>query len=192
MNPPVSGGQLKGSVGAVSDYDPTTKRILLDDGSSLWAYDFTANRYTLLNDSSAVIDYHMTGRVDPKRELFVVVGSGGNVGGGVQVFNIAAGSTYAEQNWTSQVTGCSALVQAIYPGLAYDPVQDRMVGWAGGDTVYILDLDTKSCQTKAFGGGPGAQNANGTMGRFRYFPSLNVFAVVNDWMKNAFTLRLSP
>jgi hypothetical protein len=192
MNPPVSGGQLKGTVGAVSDYDPTTKRVLLDDGSSLWAYDLDANRYTLLNDSNAAIDYHMTGRVDPKRELFVVIGGGGNAGGGVQVFALGTGSAYAEQNWTSQVTGCDGLVQAIYPGLAYDAAQDRMVGWAGGDTVYILDLDTKSCQTKTFGGGPGPQNTNGTMGRFRYFPSLNVFAVVNDWMKNAFTLRLSP
>jgi hypothetical protein len=72
------------------------------------------------------------------------------------------------------------------------PTVARMVGWAGGDTVYIFDLDTKSCQTKTFGGGPGAQNANGTMGRFRYLPSLNVFAAVNDWMKNALTLRLSP
>jgi hypothetical protein len=67
-----------------------------------------------------------------------------------------------------------------------------MIGWAGGDTIYVLDLDTKACTAVTHGGGPGAQNANGTMGRFRYFPSLNVFAVICDWKRNAFTLRLSP
>ena len=67
-----------------------------------------------------------------------------------------------------------------------------MVGWAGGDAIYLLDLDAKACTIATYGGGPGAQNANGTMGRFRYFSSLNVFAVVNDWKQNAFTLRLSP
>jgi hypothetical protein len=193
MAPALSGGQLRGTVGAVSDYDPNTKRVILNDDSSLWAYDFDSNRYTLLNDSKAAIDYHMTGRVDPKRNLFVVIGGAGSAGGGMRVFDIGTASAgAAEQDWTAQVTGCDGLIQAVYPGLAYDPAQDRMVGWAGGDTVYTLDLDAKSCQTKTFASGPGAQNANGTMGRFRYFASLNVFAVVNDWKQNAFALRLSP
>lgn len=64
-----------------------------------------------------------------------------------------------------------------------------MVGWAGGDDVYIFDPDAKAC-TKQTYGGPGPQNGNGTMGRFRYFPSLDVFAVVNGWQENGFTLRL--
>jgi hypothetical protein len=190
MNPSLSGGQLRGTVGAVSDYDPNTKRVIVDDNASLWAYDFGTNRYTLLNDSNAAIDYHMTARVDPKRKLFVVVGGGGSAAGGVRVFDIGQASTYAEQNWTAQVTGCDGLVQAGYPGLAYDPVRDKMVGWAGGTAVYLFDLDKKSCTTVTVAGGPGAQNSNGTMGRFRYFASLDVFAVVNDWKANAFTLRL--
>ena len=32
---------------------------------------------------------------------------------------------------------------------------------------------------------------NGTFGRFRYFPDLDVFAIVNDPQANAYTLRLS-
>jgi hypothetical protein len=191
MSPPLSGGQLRGAVGAVSDYDPNTKWVIVDDSASLWAYDFDANRYTLLNDSNAAIDYHMTGRVDPKRKLFIVIGSAGSSGGGVRVFDLGPGSSYAMQDWTAQVTGCDALIHAIYPGLAYDPVQDRIVGWAGGDSVYLFDPGSKSCTTVTYAGGPGAQNANGTMGRFRYFSSLRVFAVVNDWKQNAFTLRLT-
>jgi hypothetical protein len=192
MNPTLSSGQLHGAVGAVSDYDSNTKRVLLDDGASLWGYDVDANHYTLLNDSNAAIDYHMTARVDPKRKLLLIVGSAGSAGGGVRVFDIAPASAYTMQDWTAQVTGCDPLIHAIYPGLAYDPVQDRMIGWAGGDTVYLFNADTKSCTTATYAGGPGAQNSNGTMGRFRYFEALRVFAVLSDWKQNGFTLRLTP
>jgi hypothetical protein len=133
----------------------------------------------------------MTGRVDPKRKLFVIAGGGDAEGGGLRVFDIAAGSAYAQQDWTHDVQGCDALLAATSPGLAYDPVQDRMIGWAGGDSVITLDLDTKRCTTTAYPDGPGGQNENGTFGRFRYFPKLGVFAVVNDYRRNAFTLRLT-
>jgi hypothetical protein len=183
-------GKPKGGVGVVADYDPNSKRVIMSELSSVWAYDIDANTYTVLNDQNASLDYHMTGRVDPKRKLFIVMGSSGSQGGGVIVFDIAPGSTGTRQKWT--VTGCDELAAAIYPGLAYDPVQDKMVGWPGGDSVYLFDADAKSCTKVTYPGGPGAQNSNGTNGRFRYFPSLKVFAVVNDWQKNAFALRLSP
>jgi hypothetical protein len=109
----------------------------------------------------------------------------------MQVFDIAAGSNHAQQDWTSQVQGCDGLLAASSPGLAYDPVQDRLVGWAGGDDVYLLDLDQKRCTTVRHNAGPGAQVENGTFGRFRYITALNVFALVNDPNKNAYVLRLT-
>jgi len=39
-------------------------------------------------------------------------------------------------------------------------------------------------------GGPGAQSANGTFNRWRYFPALGVFALVNAWQQDAFVLRM--
>jgi len=192
VSPQVSGGTLRGGVGVVADYDPTSKQVIMSELLNVWSYDIDTNRYTLLNDQGASLDYHMTGRVDPKRKLFFVMGASGSPGGGLVVFDIASGSTHARQSWTSQVAGCEALLSAIYPGLAYDPVQDKLVGWPGGDSVYLFDPDAKSCTKVTYPGGPGPQNANGTNGRFRYFPGLNVFALVNDWKQNAFTLRLTP
>lgn len=132
----------KAGFGLVADYDAAGKRVILNDGYNLWSYDPAANLYTLLNDSNATnahIDYHMTGRVDPKRKLFIVVGGGAAADGGMKVFDIGEGSDYAQQNWTRQVEGCAALLAAESPGFAYDDSQDRFVGWAGGDDVFIFD-----------------------------------------------------
>lgn len=184
----------KAAYGVIADYDPNTKRVIVNDTYSLWSYDAAQNVYSVLNDSTktnAHIDYHMTGRVDPKRKLFVAVGGKGQQGGGLQVFDLDASSDHAQQDWTSQVTGCDDLLRANSPGLAYDPVQDRMIGWAGGDAVVTLDLDQKRCTTRSFPGGPGPQNDNGTFGRFRYFAALEVFALVNAHDRNAYTLRLT-
>jgi len=72
----------------------------VNDTYNLWSYDLATNHYTLLNDSNATnahIDYHMTGRVDPKRKLFVIVGGDAMSGGGMQVFDLTGG-THAQQN----------------------------------------------------------------------------------------------
>ena len=176
----------QGVPGIVSDYDPGSKLVILSDLASLFSYDVGADRYAVLS-SNATMDYHLTGRIDPKRQLFIVIGNGS-----LLVFDLGAGKNHDKQDWSSQITGCTGLISKIYPGFAYDPDRDKMVGWAGGDTAYIFDVDRKSCEALTFAGGPGKQNDNGTMGRFRYFPALKVFAVVNFWNQNAYTLRLAP
>jgi hypothetical protein len=176
----------QGVPGVVSDYDPSSKLVVMSDLASLFSYDVAADRYTKLS-SNAIMDYHLTGRIDPKRQLFIVIGNGS-----LLVFDLGAGKNHDKQDWTSSVTGCGSMISEVYPGFAYDPDQDRMVGWAGGDTAYVFDVDAKRCEARTFAGGPGKQNENGTMGRFRYFPALKVFAVVNFIDENAYTLRLSP
>jgi hypothetical protein len=95
-------------------------------------------------------------------------------------------------NWDSQTVGCGAIQNSSYPGVAYDSAQKRIVAWAGGDSVYIFDPMSKVCRAEAFPDGPGNQQGNGTLGRFRYFPSLGIFALVNDWKQDAYILRLAP
>ncbi len=181
---PTVGGPIGGCDGCVAAYDPNTHQVLVENNSALWSYDYSKNTYSRLNENASQ-DNHLTGVIDPTRQLFLEFGAGQ-----LKVFNIAPRSKYAIQAWDSQVKGCDALVHAAYPGLAYDPVMDRVVGWAGGDSVYLFDLGKKSCTQVTYPNGPGPQQGNGTHGRFRYFPGLDVFALVNDWKQNAFLLKL--
>jgi hypothetical protein len=176
-----------GGVGlAVVAYDPNTNLVFVEDISNLYSYDLSTNTYNLLGPVSGV-DYHQSGVIDPTRKLLFLIGGPGQI----WTINIAPGSNYALQNWSSQVTGCTALTNAAYPGLAFDSKQGVVVGWAGGNTAYQFNPDTKTCTPVTFAGGPGAQQPNGTNGRFAYFPALNLFLVVNDWQQNAYTLRLT-
>jgi hypothetical protein len=190
-----SPGNLGGGTGFgdTADYDPNTQLVFATDPTGLFSYNRTSNTWASLSKYSH--DYHMTAVVDPGRKLFILFGgtAAGDDGGpgGIQVVNIASGSSYSFQDWNAQVSGCSALQNANYPGLAYDSVQKLIVGWTGGNTVYLFNPDTMTCTSQTYTGGPAAAQANGTFGRFRYFPALNVFAVVNDWQQNGYTLRLT-
>jgi hypothetical protein len=182
---PASGPNPGPRPGVAADYDPNSQRVYLHDTGAFFSWDPETNLYEQLSEDT--IDYHLTGVVDPERELFVMFG-----GDQVRVFDLGAGSDYAMQVWDDQVSGCEGIRDTVYPGLAYDPVQDRIVGWAGGDTAYVFDVDAMSCTAVTHPGGPGPQPDAGTHGRFRYFAEYDVFAVVNDWQQNAYTLRLRP
>jgi uncharacterized protein YceK len=179
---PTTGGPPANAFGVVSDYDPNTQSVYLHDGQTFWKYQFETNQYTSLDSTSSISIYN-AGVIDPKRQLFFIIGSG------LQVISIAAGSNYTMQDWTSQVSGCGSLLSTDYPGLAYDPTQDRIVGWTGGATIYTFNPDTKTCSSVSPPGGPGAAQPNGTHGRFRYFPGINAFAVVNDAGENAYIFK---
>ena len=188
--PRKQGGPPSGSPGVMADFDAASNRVLLhDSGGAFWSFDPATNAYLRLRDNITV-DYHMTGRIDPKRQVFVMMG-----GGQLRAISIAPGSSYDLMNWDNATTGCDVLRMAPSPGLTYDPAQDRLVGWAGGDDVYLFDADAKACTKASFPGGPGPKGPatnQGTFGRFRYFPKLGVFVVVSDWQSNAYSLRMVP
>jgi len=194
MNP--KGTIPQGGPGQVADYDPNTRLVFLHDYvSGLYAYSYDTNAWKKIAADPYGIDYHMNGVIDPKRKEFILIGAAGSHNGGVQVFSLKSGN---RQNWT--VRDCAGLLNSESPGLAYDPVQDRIVGWPSfGNTLYLLDPGTRSCTSQTFRGGPPDSHQNGrpsstrgTFGRFRYFPAKGVFAVVNDFDIDAHLLRLTP
>lgn len=181
MNP---SGQLPlGTVGVRTAYDPNTQKVFVHDNDSLYAYTFSSNSFARWGGEHDARDYHLTSVVDPVRKLFVSVG-----GGQASIFNIGAGPAESQPLNT---TGGDAIVSAGYPGLVYDPLSDRIVGWNGGDTVYSLNMDTKVWTATTYSGGPGAPTSTGTFNRWNYSPASGVFVLVNKMDQNGFTLRLT-
>lgn len=185
-NQPAPAANFQG-FGDVMVYDPGRQVAFLTDNSSLFTYTYGTNTYTRMGGYSQ--DFHLNGVIDPVRKIFVTFGNGE-----AHKINIAAGSTFTgptdgEKDLTA--TGCGLMKSAPYPGLAYDPIQNLIVGWAGGNSVFLYNPDTDSCSTVTFANGPATQAGNGTHGRFRYDPVNNAFYVVNDWQQNFFQLVLT-
>ncbi len=184
MNPAGANPTPNGGL-AASDYDPNTKNVFIHTESwgEFASYNYDTNTMKVLARNE-IINYYVTAVVDPKRQKFFMFGQG-------QAFSIdISGNDTAYSLKTLAASGCG-FISPSAPGAAYDPVQDRIVGWQGGNTVYVYNPDTDSCTTVTYPNGPGAQQSLGTYGRFRYFPGLGVFALVNDASQNAYTLRLT-
>jgi hypothetical protein len=173
--------------GAAADFDPSTGLVFMTDARAFFSYDPLSNTYKRLNSYYGV-DYHLNGVIDRDRRQFLLMGGTGQLWS----IDLGPGSKYELKDLSHAQHGCDALIHASYPGLAYDTVQKAVVGWAGGDTAYLFRSETATCTPVTYPGGPGAAQPNGTNGRFRYFPALGIFALVNDWKQSAYTLRLSP
>jgi chitodextrinase len=186
MDPTTNIGATSGQTGFgdSADYNSSTGLVYLHDTYSVFSYNYSTNTYNRLGTLNPN-DYHQSGVVDPGRQFYFIVGDG--IG---MKMDINPSHSFATSNLS--MSGCGAMLSTNYPGLAYDTVQKLIVGWAGGDTVYLYNPDTDSCTSQTYSGGPGAAQNNGTFGRFRYFPSLGVFAVVNGWQENGYSLRLTP
>ena len=169
------------SFGTMAAYDPATKNVYVKDQGNFYAYSAETNKYTKLNTSEVYVDYHLSAAIDSKRRKFVMIGEG------VQVIDLATNkmSTMATSNAPGFVTSQQS------PGIAYDPVADRIVAWHGGGNVYALNMDSGVWSQVANNAGPTAAAPQwGTFGRWGYVPQYGVFALINDIDQNAWVFKL--
>lgn len=171
--------------GAVASYDPVTQLVFLQDRRQLFSFNSATNTYTALSGDNCcdIRNYSQTSVIDPKRRMMVIIGQGD-----AYIYDISGTGSYQQQNLVT--TGGAAIVNQDYPGLAYDPVTDRIVAWIGGNIVYSLNLDTRAWTSVTYAGGPSAM-PNGTFKRWTYSAASGVFVVLNSVDTNASTFRLS-
>lgn len=215
---PLPGSDGGFTYGNVADYDPNSGLVFLSDSAAIYSYNYQTNRYALVSPAEFfVTSIYLSGAVDPTRKLFVLVGNcpGGTCGPGDGVFvaDISNPASTTQQNWTAGTMANPACAEFLSggvnpigagnPGITFDSVANDFVAWPNqGNSVYTLTPDPTNqrliCQKMTFDGGPpNSSHANelpnttyGTYGRFRYFPGLDVFVLVNDWNIPAYILRL--
>jgi hypothetical protein len=175
------------SFGRAIAYDPNNKLIYARDDFDLYSYNPANNAWTKRSSSSAGMTDYKTGIIDPIRKRYYLHT---NSSGATLYWYDISSPTASVALQSGQTLGCSGLIGDYRAGWAFDPTQNKIVGWNGGNTVYILNPDTLTCTTASYSGGP-ATVPNGTFGRFRYVPSLNIFVVCNSVDANCYTLRLT-
>lgn len=101
---------------------------------------------------------------------------------------------YYDQNnsyaYTSIASSCGVLTQ-ILPGVSWDSVSGKIVGWTGGNTVHLLDPVTNTCTSQTFSGGPGYPFNYETSGKFQCVSSAGGCFAATTTDKNWFFLRLA-
>ena len=156
-------------------YDPGSKRLYFgSEHKGLFAYDYEKNAWSKLDDSP--VDGQGFA-VDTKRKLLVGVGRGR-----ITVYDIGKG------NFKQQVIKAEGADDIVKAGNAagwdYDPVADRLVGWASWvpGKVYGLNMETKTWEAREAAGGPKLSGSakNGVFGRWRYVAGVDAFVAVAD------------
>lgn len=182
-----------------SDTDPASGLVYsyIADADILTSYNPATNTMTaLLTGAFHGTNYRANGIFDPGRNIFLLAGQGT-----LAWFDLNTSPPTFHNPATAicvSPDSYKSAQDANSPGLAYDPTLDRIIGWAGGSTVYVIDTRQATAVTPtiacnaltSYPNGPQAEQINGTFGRFRYFPSSDIFVLLNDWAQNAFALRL--
>jgi parallel beta-helix repeat protein len=172
--------------GLMASYDPTSGKVFYHNNFDLLSYTPGTDAYVKLTSNGTGFgrpDW-MTSVIDPTRNRFYLMGGGQ----GALYYDLTA--PYARHNINQ--TGGTTIINSNGPGLAYDSAIDRIVGWTGGDDVFLYDANSNSWTKQTFPNGPGAAIVQGTFKRWAYSPASDVFVVVNTIDANAYSLRLSP
>jgi hypothetical protein len=168
-------------------YDPNSGLVYARDDFDLYSYSPTANAWTRRTATGVGASNYKAAVIDPVRRRYYYYERENPTT--VRWYDISSPTgTVTRQSLAA--SGCGFMSDEG-SGWEYDAVQDRLVGWAGGNTIYLMNPDTGVCTTVSHSGGPAALE-QGTFGRFRYVTALNLFVTCNSVDTNCHTLRLTP
>ncbi len=176
------------SIAAVSAVGPDGRMWMHGSWGSaakLAAFDPTTNEWSIhVEWDPGWFGYGRNAEIDPNTNKFYAIGSGG-----ITVWDLAKPNEEGQRVSTS---GSNDIESRSYPGVAYHPGTKRIVAWSGGSTVYALNAATMTWTSRSTSGvntsAPSAPG-NGTNGRWRYCPDLDVFVVVNATSGNVFVYK---
>jgi hypothetical protein len=165
---------------------------------SLYSYSYSSHTWTPIvpnGFSGGVGPFAATMLIDNTRKIAVFVGNSQDPAsstGGMAWLDLTGSDGWVYHDVTSTASAtCQGLILAEYPGLAFDPNDNMIVGKAQeASTIYILNPQTWTCSTDNPAGTPAnATTSHGLFGRWRYSAALNGFVTLNEWNQNVFIYR---
>jgi hypothetical protein len=174
-------------VSVFSDYDPVSKKIYHGSDKGLLAeYDPATDIWTTKAEINGLpLGEEAVGAIDPVARVFVILGNGTLMTYHLETGVVQVRTTQGPQN----------VVNTRGPGLLYDPVLKKIVGFAGGSSVYSLDVATWTWEehpAKTAAVPDGNPDRLIAYGRFNYFPSQNLYVWVNATNQNVWLYKLTP
>lgn len=151
-----------------TDYDAMSGEVFVETTSSFSSYHPVNDTWTMHIDLYNELGGRWgerTGVIAETQRLFLSIGLGE-----VMVYDLANLGSY--ELWTT--TGPQDVVDGDAVGLAYDPISEAVVGWAGGQ-LHVLDVENRSWTTVA---GQTPADGNDTWGRFAYVPCEDAFIAI--------------
>jgi hypothetical protein len=161
--------------------------------------------FTNSTNVGSTVQYHNMSVIDPWHGYMVSIGPDG-----IYYFSIANPAATGMTMTVPTTSGCSGITTTAnqYPGLAWDPLDRRVViypngyvnGNPAGNVLYLLDPGTWTCTTETYGITQGVDypqltpdvtlsGTYGTFGHFAYLPKNDIFILCNDWANDCWYLR---
>ena len=180
-----------------SAYDPLTRKVYVRNENAFFSYDPDTDRW-----SSPIVDFtyppyyprmqthhYRRGVILPGPRLFLAAGGSLKNPDAPDVFVY---HLHDRQDVTGvhRMTGDTSVISVAGLGLDVDTRTGSLVAWAGGAPA-IMDPATWHWRRGSARGAPPQAVANGTYGRFRYVPYLNVFILVNKPEEDVHFYKLS-
>ncbi len=168
-----------------SAYDPVTRKVYVRDETAFLTYDPDADRW-----SGSIVNFgnppyyprmqthhYRRGVILPAQRLFLAAGGTLKSPAAPDVF-VYDLDGQRDATGTYRMSGDTSVISVAGLGLDVDTRSGALVAWAGGAPA-IMDPATWHWRRGSSRGAPVQPVGNGTFGRFRYIPYLNVFILVN-------------
>jgi len=172
-----------GFFGSAPAWDGERHLLWVISNNNYYSFDPSSNTWTSRGAGHGGVDMaNYQGAYDAVKRRHYIAGDG-------IVFYWDTRTTSAYVRIQPTLTGCAGAFTGPV-GLQYDPVQDRIVAWHGGNTFYLLNTTTHICTTQTVTGGP-LEVSNGTFSKFQYSAKDNLFVTCQASSSNCFAARLT-
>jgi hypothetical protein len=174
-----------------ADWSPSIRQIAYDAGTghawvkaplalfeasltSTGAWDIVKRKSNRWSTGVDYSDSGVTMRVHPIARRIVYIGNNTS-----RIYNITTAADVLMENnvaWTLNKPSAGDILTFTGPGLDYDPVAQKLIGWIGDARVFEIDPVAKSITEVALiATGALSPPANGVFGRWVYSPAYSAF-----------------